>query len=95
MLDKKSLIHWTRVILGAITGIICGLMKFQLESAGKGILLGSVFYILSYYIIVYVYKIRPDDINIKMRDIFITGAGSFVIIWLYLWILILNFLYFP
>lgn len=94
-MDKKGLIYWTRTILGLITGVLCGVMKFQLESAGKGILLGSVFYIISYYIIVYVYKIKPDNINIKMKDIFIMGAGSFIVLWLYLWILILNFLYFP
>ena len=93
-MDKKSMIHWTRVILGAITGIICGLMKFQLESAGKGILLGSVFYIISFYLVIYVYKIRPDNVNVRMRDIFAAGAGSFIIMWLYLWILILNILYF-
>ena len=91
-MDKKSLIHWTRVVLGVATGIICGIFKFQLESAGRGILLGSMAYVISYYIIVYVFKIKPDGTNITMRNIFIDGAGSFIATWLYLWILVLNIL---
>lgn len=82
-------------MLGALTGLLCGFFKFQLESAGKGILLGSITYIISLYIIIYVYKIRPDNLEIKMRNIFADGAGSFIALWLYFWILILNLLHVP
>lgn len=81
------------MILGALTGIICGFLKFQLESAGKGILIGSITYIISLYIIIYIYKIRPDNLEIKMKNIFVDGAGSFIALWLYFWILILNLLH--
>jgi len=91
-MDKKAIIHWTRVLLGLITGLICGFFKFQLESAGKGILLGSMTYVISYYLIVYVFKIKPGQPNVTMRNIFIDGAGSFVAVWLYVWIFILNIL---
>jgi len=94
-MDKKSLIHWTRVALGSLSGFLCGFFKFHLENAGKGILLACIIYIISFYIILYVYKIKPDNINIRIRDIFTVGAGSFIILWLYIWILILNLLYTP
>lgn len=81
------------MVLGIITGVICGLFKYQLESAGKGLLLGSIIYIISLYIIIYIFRIKPDNVEIKLKNIFADGAGSFIALWLYLWILVLNLLY--
>ncbi|PCN51019.1 hypothetical protein B6U99_01405 [Candidatus Geothermarchaeota archaeon ex4572_27] len=94
-MNQRGLIHWTRAVLGALTGVLCGLLKFQLESAGRGILLGSITYILSLYLILYVFRIRPDEVNVRTRDIFVGGMWGFIGLWLYFWILLLNLLFVP
>jgi hypothetical protein len=92
-MKDKDKIYYTRLFLSVVGGIISGLFKLALESAGEGILLFVLFYIISLYIIVYIYKIRPDTSpNITLRNIFIDGVGTYIVTWLFLWVFLYNLL---
>jgi|GEM_PF-1303691 hypothetical protein len=92
-MNPKDKIHYTRLLLSIIGGLISGIFKFALETAGEAIMLMVLFYIFSLYIIVYLYKIRPNVVpEVSLKNIFIDGVGTFVITWLFLWVLIYNIL---
>lgn len=88
----KDKIHWLRFILSSLGGITSGLLNLSGESAGEVIMMMVFLYILSIYIIIYILKITPLASNISLKELFISGTGTFIINWLFLWILVYNIL---
>ena len=92
-MNPKDKIYFTRLILSIIGGLISGLFKFTLETAGESIMIIILLYIFSLYIIVYLFKITPDNFpDISLKNIFLDGVGTFIITWLALWIIFYNLL---
>lgn len=78
-------LFWVRVVLGFIAGLISGIMTFFNYMAYIGLLLALMMYIVSYFIAKYMIKLDlPKDSSYK---IFTTGLGSFIILWLFTWII--------
>ena len=92
-MNPKDKIYLVRLVLAVIGGLISGLFKFALETAGESIMTIILLYILSLYIIVYLFKITPDNFpEISVKNIFLDGTGTFIITWLTLWIILYNLL---
>lgn len=92
LLKMRSKIYILRVVLAAIGGIISGIFKLGLEAIGESIMMIVFFYILSIYITIYVIKARPGVNEISLKNVFLEGAGAFVMTWLFIWILLYNIL---
>ena len=92
-MNPKDKIYYARLTLAIIGGLISGLFKFTLETAGEGIMVIVLLYIFSLYIVIYFFKITPDNFpDISLKNIFIDGVGTFIITWLTLWIIFYNLL---
>lgn len=88
----RNKIYVMRLILAIIGGVISGLLKLGLESVGESIMMIVFFYIISVYISLYVIKARPGVNDISLKNIFLEGAGAFVMTWLFIWIFLYNLL---
>jgi len=91
-LKIRNKIYVMRLILAIIGGVISGLLKLGLESVGESIMMIVFFYIISVYISLYVIKARPGVNDISLKNIFLEGAGAFVMTWLFIWIFLYNLL---
>lgn len=89
---KLSLLAWYRVGLGAISGVVAGLLNLVTLVPGEinpnayyGIYIGILVYIGSYYLAKY---ILLQGINPKDKNKLVTqGIGSFTIMFIFCWIL--------
>ncbi len=80
-------IFWLRVVFGIFTGLILSVLTITTNFAGQnGILFAILMYITSYYIA----RIKfSSEIPLKdSRKIFTTGLGSFIMLFLFTWILL-------
>ena len=84
-------IYWSRVLLGIITGVICGILtKFSpLEGSHLVYPLGIVIAVVIYWISYQIVKVRYDRFKIG-RKTWLEGIGSYFISWFFFWSLILN-----
>ena len=94
-------IYWLRCGIGIIAGTVCGILSKLINGFGfEGITISLLFYLASYYIIKMVLKITPspDDKTIPAKDkitpnnMFTKGIGTYVLLWLTVFIFILNFI---
>ncbi|RLI47050.1 hypothetical protein DRO69_01710 [Candidatus Bathyarchaeota archaeon] len=80
-----SIIYWTRVCLGILTGLICGvgssLVAGLFSSFPEGLSLAIIIYILTYY----VYKLLFFAKVKKPSKIFTTGIGAYFLTWIVAW----------
>lgn len=81
-----------RIILAVIGGVLSGLFKLGLESIGESIMMIVFFYIVSVYATLYILKARPGVEDISLKNIFLEGAGAFLMTWLFIWIFLYNLL---
>jgi hypothetical protein len=90
--QRLSLLHWIRVGLGGLSGLLAGVLGFLTtnplnpsSNAYYGLYIAAIVYILSYYLARY-FIVR----DIPQRDrnkLFTQGIGSFVMMFLFVWIL--------
>jgi hypothetical protein len=80
-------VFWIRAIMGIFTGLALSIMTLSIGFSGSdGFLFAFFMYILSYYIIRSnkSIKIPPKE----SRKLITTGLGSFILLFLFTWILI-------
>jgi hypothetical protein len=84
-LDK---VYWIRVAAGALTGIFSTLLGFLSTNpteAYKGVILALAIYALtSYAARYYLFK----NLGASLRKIYTHGIGSFIMLFLFTWILL-------
>jgi hypothetical protein len=89
--QRLSRLAWIRVGLGAVAGILAGLLKFVTlqpnivnSNAYYGIYVGIIVYVCSYY---YARNVLVKGINPKDKNkLFTQGIGSFTIMFIFSWI---------
>jgi len=92
-MDAKDKIYYLRLGLGVFGGALSGIAKFMLDTAGDAIFLIVILYIISIYVIIYLFKIKPtENGEITMKDIVLNGLGTYIMTWFIIWIIILNLL---
>jgi hypothetical protein len=84
-LKPLSIIYWTRVCLGILTGLICGvggtLVVGLFSSFPEGLFFAMSVYILTYY----VYKLLFITKVEKPSKIVTTGIGAYFLTWIVAW----------
>jgi len=88
-LKPSSLVYWTRVGLGVLTAILC--LGLQLLGI-RGIILGILMYVVSYYLIRYGLGVEPKAVG-GGNKLFTIGIGSYFLVWLFTWALLYTFLH--
>ena len=87
MTKPLDLLFWIRAGLGSLSGLIAGVLGFigSNPQSVNGIIVALLFYVASYYLARYVLAIElPAG---ESRKLFTTGVGSFVMLFLFTWIL--------
>jgi len=84
-MKQQDEIYWIRVALGIISGLIAGFIGFDSNnsSAAQGILIPIVVYIFTFYVL----RLKFKDSVMSPKQIFIKGIGSFIMLFLFSWIL--------
>jgi hypothetical protein len=82
-LKPSSLVYWTRIGLAVLTTILC--LTLQLSEI-RGITLGVLMYIVSYYLIRYGLGVEPKSVG-GGNKLFTIGIGSYFLVWLFTWAL--------
>ena len=86
-MNPTDKIFWLRAIFGIFTGLILGILTVYISFGGQnGALFAILMYITSYYVarIIVGAEIPPKD----SRKLFTTGIGSFILLFLFTWILV-------
>ncbi len=80
-------VFWLRVVMGISTGLILGILTISVGFSGSnGVLFAFLMYIASYYIAraTVSAELPPKD----ARKLITAGLGSFIMLFLFTWILI-------
>lgn len=88
-LKPSSLVYWTRIGLGVLTAILC--LGLQLLGI-RGIILGVLMYVVSYYLIRYGLGVEPKAVG-GGNKLLTIGIGSYFLVWLFMWALLYTFLH--
>lgn len=85
-MEPLKLIYLIKILLGALTAIIC--LIIPVTDLFTGISIGLVVYLLSDRLLkqIFIEKVEKQSTVTK------TGIGIYIIIWVFLWILIFTFL---
>ena len=84
-------IYWIRAAMALVAGFLSA-FAYIFYSPSEGISIGILFYLVSYYLVRFL-GIREDaEKKITMKTIFINGLGTYIILWLFTWILLINLL---
>lgn len=87
-MEDINKIFWFKAILGLIVGFILGILRV-VGWLGVGIGLGLMF--ATYPIIVYVFRVKPEDVGGK-RKLLTNGLLQYFLLWLAIWILVYTFM---
>ena len=84
-MKQQDEVYWIRVALGIISGVVTGFLGFNSNNsaAAQGILIPIVVYIFTFYVL----RLRLKDSVMSPRQIFIKGLGSFIMLFLFSWVL--------
>jgi len=88
-LKPSSLVYWTRIGLAVLTAILC--LGLQLLGI-RGIILGVLMYVASYYLIRYGLGVEPKAVG-GGNKLYMIGIGSYFIVWLFMWALLYTLLH--
>lgn len=86
-MSPLDLVFWLRAALGVIAGWLSGLLGFVSANpdAARGAVLAVVVYTISYYVSRYLIKVNLP--RKQMHKLITTGLGSFIMLFLFTWIL--------
>lgn len=93
-LKPTDKIFWSRALMGIFAGLLAGLLGFITPNinAYRGILIAVAFYALTYYLSRYV---LAKDLPKEQSHKYVTlGIGSFIMLFLFTWILYNTFINF-
>ena len=84
-MKQQDEIYWIRVVLGVMSGLLTGLLGFDSNNpaAAQGIVIPIVVYIFTFYVL----RLKFKDSAMSLRQILIKGIGSFIMLFLFSWIL--------
>jgi hypothetical protein len=84
VLTVTDKIFWLRAGLGAALGVVCDFV-FGTDYT-SGILLAAIVFLASYYLVRRVWgkNFKPQE----MTKLYTTGIGSYILLFLFLWILL-------
>ena len=85
-----SVIYWSRVGLGIIAGIICGVLGLVWNLGFlNGLSIGIVFYIITNYVLrrQYITKVEKGA-----SKVFSMGIGTYFLMWVITWVLLYSIL---
>jgi hypothetical protein len=88
-LKPSSLVYWTRIGLAVLTAILC--LGLQLLGI-RGIILGVLMYVASYYLIRYGMGVEPKAVG-GGNKLYTIGIGTYFIVWLFMWALLYTLLH--
>jgi ABC-type uncharacterized transport system permease subunit len=85
-MEPLSVIYATKVVLGALTAVLCLLLR--VDHIITGVSVGLIVYLISDRILkqIFIQKVEKQSTVTK------TGIGIYIIMWIFLWILIYTFL---
>ncbi len=72
--------YYTRLIMGVIAGLVCGLFKLVTLT---GFYVGMLFLVLSYYVLRFILRLKPGEV--EGRVFYREGVGTYIITWLLVW----------
>ena len=81
-METLSTIYWIRVVLGIGAALIC--VALNVEDIFTGISLGLLFYILTNYILKWLFIAKVQDSS----KLLTTGIGIYFLTWIVAWILL-------
>lgn len=79
---SSDLIYWSRFFLGIVAGVTCAVLRVEVI----GLLVGLVFYLLSYFLDHFVLKINSEEMG-KFK-FYTTGLLEFLLAWITFWTLL-------
>ena len=84
-MKQQDEIYWIRVVLGVMSGLLTGFLGFDSNNpaAAQGIIIPIVVYIFTFYVL----RLKFKDSAMSPRQILIKGIGSFIMLFLFSWIL--------
>lgn len=85
----KTVMYWTRVIIGAALGALHALFWRPPSSLISSILIVLAVYVFTYRLFKMAYKGKLKDEGAIWKE----GAGSFFLAWLFTWFLLYNMLF--
>jgi hypothetical protein len=90
-MEDQDKIYWIRVSAAIVAGFLSAAAYIFNLLEDRGFLIGILFYLISYYVSRYFLGIKVDkEKNITPRTLFFNGIGTYIILWLFLWILLIN-----
>ncbi|NIN52693.1 MAG: hypothetical protein GTN80_05960 [Nitrososphaeria archaeon] len=90
-MEKKDKIYWLRAFIAFIAGAMCAFLGFHGEIGGRGIPVGVALYLVTYFFVRYSLKIDVDpEQGITANTLLFSGLGTYILVWLFTWILLLN-----
>ncbi len=91
-MDEKDKIYWIRAAVAFLAGMLSPTLSTLSGTDGlTGTLMGIAMYLASYYVVKYGLKISVDEKKkITANTILFNGIGTYVLIWIFTWTLILN-----
>ena len=75
--------YWTRLFLGALSGILCGVTSLDVE----GIVVGIALYAVSILDLSLIWGIPLRSIA-QHREFYTMGLGTYLAVWFTVWILV-------
>ena len=84
-MKQQDEVYWIRVALGIISGVLAGFLGFDSDNsaAAQGILIPIVVYLFTFYVL----RLKFKDSAMSPKQIFIKGIGSFIMLFLFSWVL--------
>lgn len=81
-MEPLNVIYWIKFVLGFLAAAIC--LLFKINNIFSGIMIGILVYLLGDRILRYVFIAKVD----KQSTITKTGLGTYIITWIFFWILL-------
>ncbi|MCD6465125.1 hypothetical protein J7L27_02015 [Candidatus Bathyarchaeota archaeon] len=81
-MEPLNIIYWTKVALGFLAAVICLLLK--INNIFSGITIGILVYLVGDRILRHVFIAKVDEQSTITK----TGVGTYIITWIFFWILL-------
>lgn len=93
-MEAVDRIYWTRAGTAVVAAVVASSV-FALSGNGEtGVTVAMLFYLVSYYFAKHVLKIKVDPkAKITPNTLMFQGIGTYVILFLFLWLLLLNIVF--
>jgi hypothetical protein len=91
-ISPEDRIYYTRLVFGVIAAALALGLNFSGPLGIVGFALGLTLVILSYFIALFIFRIKPEEVGGHGRGL-MKGLGTGVLLFLVIWFLAFNFIY--